>query len=85
METELTAPEIIELLDGPTAVARLLKIKPPSVSDWMVNGIPEGRLIELAASIEAKAPGRFSRKKRWPDRYMLIWPELAASEGAAHA
>jgi hypothetical protein len=77
MSTEMTAAEIIDALDGPTAVARMLNIRAPSVCDWYANGIPEGRLIELAARLEAKSEGRFSRKRKWPDRYLKIWPELA--------
>jgi DNA-binding transcriptional regulator YdaS (Cro superfamily) len=87
--------EIIKLLGGVTEVARLLGIKPPSVHAWQSSGIPEPRLIELAAHIEAKSGGRFSRRERWPDRFGFIWPELAADpgiyaapttqKGAAHA
>lgn len=69
--------EIIQLLGGATCVARLLGIKPPSVQGWLETGIPEGRLIELAAQIEVKSEGRFTRISRWPDRYAVIWPELA--------
>lgn len=73
----MTATEIIQLLGGVTAVARLLGIKPPSVHAWMVDGIPEARLIELAGQLEIKSGRRFTRKGRWPDRYGVIWPELA--------
>lgn len=74
--------EIIQLLGGVTAVAKLLGIKPPSVHAWQTEGIPEGRLIELAGQVEQKSGGRFSRKARWPDRYVAIWPELAATTPA---
>lgn len=73
----ITDSEIIHLLGGPTNVARSLGIKPPSVQGWLETGIPEGRLIELAAQIEVKSNGRFSRMLQWPERYALIWPELA--------
>jgi DNA-binding transcriptional regulator YdaS (Cro superfamily) len=69
--------EIISCLGGVTSVARMLGIKPPSVSGWMETGIPEGRLIELAAQIEKVSGGKFSRVGRWPDRYAFYWPELA--------
>jgi DNA-binding transcriptional regulator YdaS (Cro superfamily) len=82
MSNELTPVEIISLLGGPTSVARMLNIKPPSVSDWLDGGIPEGRLIELGAEIERRSNGRFSRRERWPDRYHLIWPELAGARAA---
>jgi len=82
----MTDSEIIRLLGGPAAVARICHIKPPSVHGWQDSGIPEGRLIELAALIESKADGRFTRKARWPDRYAQIWPELAGpTTEAAHA
>ena len=73
----MTDSEIIHLLGGPTAIARMLKIKPPSVHEWFATGIPEGRLRELAGQIEIKSDGRFSRRARWPDMYTFYWPELA--------
>lgn len=76
----MTATEIIQLLGGVTATARLLGIKPPSVHKWLQEGIPDSRLIELAGQIEIKSQGRFTRKERWPDRYADIWPELAVSQ-----
>ena len=79
---ELTHAQIIELLDGPTAVARLLNIKPPSVHAWITDGIPEPRLIALAAQIELKSGGQFSRKRRWPDKFHIFWPELIDKDGA---
>lgn len=78
----MTDPEIIELLGGITAVARMLEIKPPSVHAWLEDGIPEARLRELAGQIEIRAPGRFSRKDRWPDKYAFYWPELAQPQPA---
>lgn len=35
--------EIIEALGGTAAVARLCRVKSPSVSDWKKNGIPDAR------------------------------------------
>jgi hypothetical protein len=75
----MTDSEIISCLGGVTSVARMLRIKPPSVSGWMETGIPEGRLIELAAQIEKVSGGKFSRVGRWPDRYAFYWPELAST------
>ena len=75
----MTDSEIIQLLGGVTAVARLLGIKPPSVHSWIADGIPESRLIALAGQIEVKSGGRFSRRDRWPDRYQVYWPELATT------
>jgi DNA-binding transcriptional regulator YdaS (Cro superfamily) len=75
--------EIIKLLGGVTSVAKMLGIKPPSVHAWLESGIPEPRLIELAAQIEIKSEGRFTRKQRWPDRYAFYWPELATTDTTA--
>jgi DNA-binding transcriptional regulator YdaS (Cro superfamily) len=71
--------EIIKLLGGVTQVARLLSIKPPSVHGWIERGIPDGRLVELGAEIERLSGGKFSRRARWPDKYIFYWPELATS------
>lgn len=35
--------DIIERLDGPTAVARLCRIRPQAVSQWKRTGIPQAR------------------------------------------
>lgn len=53
---QLPAPgEIIDQLGGTTAVANLLGIKPPSVSEWrQKDRIPEGSLVRLAIHIERK-------------------------------
>lgn len=36
--------KIIDALGGTAAVAKLCKVKPPSVSEWRTNGIPDARL-----------------------------------------
>jgi len=72
----MTDQEIIQLLGGVTAVARMLGIKPPSVHAWLSDGIPEGRLRELAAQIEIRSDGRFTRRERWPENFAFYWPEL---------
>lgn len=74
----MTDTEIIHLLGGVTSVARMLEIKPPSVHAWLEDGIPEGRLRELAGQIEIKSAGRFTRRDRWPEKFAFYWPELAA-------
>ena len=78
--TDLTDAEIIKLLGGAPAVARMLNIKPPSVYEWVTDGMPEYRLRELAAQIEIKSGGRFTRMRRWPDNYAFYWPELAQAQ-----
>jgi DNA-binding transcriptional regulator YdaS (Cro superfamily) len=76
----MTNLEIIEALGGPVKIAALLQIKVPSVYGWLENGIPDYRLKELAASIEAATNGAFCRKKKWPTTYQIYWPELANTE-----
>lgn len=39
----LTASEIIDRLGGTSEVARICRIKPPSVSEWRASGIPPAR------------------------------------------
>lgn len=71
----LTPSEIIELLGGPTAVAKLLDIKPPSVIGWRSCGIPDDKLIRLAPLLEER--GVATRKELLPATWRQIWPELA--------
>lgn len=67
--------QLIKLLGGTTAVARLLGIKPPSVSGWNKSGvIPEDKLIRLAPVAESR--GIATRKQLFPKDYHLIWPEI---------
>lgn len=70
---------IIDLLGGTMAVARLLGTSGASISEWRRNGIPELRLVELAASIEqAGGPRRCELR---PDDWHRIWPELVGKRG----
>ena len=82
MNSPMTDPEIIQLLGGVTATARLLDIKPPSVHAWLHKGIPDGRMVELAAHVEQVSDGKFSRRERWPTKYSFYWPELANKQQA---
>jgi hypothetical protein len=45
----MDANKIIDDLGGTTAVADLCEVKPPSVSEWRVTGIPRARLQYLRA------------------------------------
>lgn len=66
---------LIEELGGTNAVAGLLNLKPPSVSDWKSNGrIPDDKLIRLAVIAESR--GICSRKELFPSDFGTIWPEL---------
>lgn len=80
MDAPITHTRLIELLEGPTAVARLLGIKPPSVMGWRENGIPDGRLQRLAVIAEQR--GHCKRWDLFPTDWHRIWPELIATEGA---
>lgn len=75
----MNASEIIDKLGGPTAVAKLLNIKPPSVHAWRTGGIPDDKLIRLAPTLE-KA-GITTRRELRPDDWAEIWPELADQAG----
>lgn len=43
----MNANEIIDALGGTAEVARLCGVKPPSVTQWRTNGIPQARLMYL--------------------------------------
>lgn len=43
----MDANTIIDRLGGTSEVARMCKVKPPSVSEWRRDGIPEPRLMYL--------------------------------------
>lgn len=43
----MNASEIIDALGGTAEVARLCNVRPPSVSEWKVKGIPEARRMYL--------------------------------------
>lgn len=43
----MNASEIIDALGGTAEVARICKVRPPSVSEWRVKGIPEARRMYL--------------------------------------
>lgn len=80
MRRTLNDSELIDRLGGTAVVARMLRIKPPSVHEWRSSGIPKQRLIQLGAEIEKSAG-----MKRWdlrPDDWHRIWPELIGQPGA---
>lgn len=60
------ANTVITRLGGTSAVAKICEIKPPSVHEWRVNGIPKARLQFLRVAYphvfegleEANAPPR---------------------------
>jgi DNA-binding transcriptional regulator YdaS (Cro superfamily) len=66
--------EIIDLLGGTFAVAKMCQISPPSVSQWRNNGLPGDKLVLLAAELEKKSDGKWSRKEI--PNWSQIWPDL---------
>ena len=76
----MKSEELIDRLGGTTAVAKLLDIKPPSVSAWRSTEIPTDKLIRLATIAEVR--GIATRKSLLPDLWQQIWPELADEKAA---
>jgi DNA-binding transcriptional regulator YdaS (Cro superfamily) len=70
----MNTTEIIAFLGGTFAVAKLCKVSAPAVSQWRNNGMPSDKLIMLAAELEKKSEGKFSRKEI--ENWQQIWPEL---------
>ncbi len=80
----MTDVELINSLGGCVAVANILQIKPPSVSEWLKkNAIPEGRRIRLAVVAEDR--GIAKRKDIFPKDYAEIWIELRDPKSKAAA
>jgi DNA-binding transcriptional regulator YdaS (Cro superfamily) len=72
----MTNNEIIDILGGTTKVAKLCGVTLPSVSQWRNNGIPQDKLIFLAASLEKASDGKYTRKQMFPQTWQDIWTEL---------
>ena len=68
--------EIIDVLGGTTKVAKLCGISPAAVSQWRTAGVPQEKLVFLAAQLEKKSKGKYSRKGMFPSNWHQIWPEL---------
>lgn len=61
---------LIDQLGGPTAVARMCNIKPPSVLGWRKRGIPPDRCPE----IERATNGKWTCELLRPD---VAWVRIA--------
>ena len=72
-----------EALGGPSALARALGIKPPTVSEWRVGARPVP--IERCVAIEQATGGEVRRWDLRPEDWYRIWPELIGAEGAPPA
>jgi DNA-binding transcriptional regulator YdaS (Cro superfamily) len=55
--------DIIESLGGPTAVAGMTGVRPPSVVEWRSRGIPADR----CPAIEKATEGKFTVEQLRPD------------------
>jgi DNA-binding transcriptional regulator YdaS (Cro superfamily) len=73
----MNSNELIEKLGGTCAVAELVGVKPPSVSEWKLGSIPDSKLIRLAVVAEEK--GIATRKSLFPNNWAEIWPELVGN------
>jgi hypothetical protein len=74
--TDLPTSKIIDLMGGPTEVAKMCNVSPQAVSQWRQHGIPKGQLVILAARLE-RATGFLITRRSMFDDYAEIWPELA--------
>lgn len=72
----LTSSQLIDLLGGTKAVAKLAKVSPAAVTHWRTNDISEGKLLFLAAELEKQSHGLVTRKTLFPKTYKFVWPEL---------
>ena len=71
---------VMQILGGPAAVARFLRIRDPSVHGWRRDGIPPYRMEQLAPEIERVSGGKYSRRAICPDVWGDRWPELIDAE-----
>jgi DNA-binding transcriptional regulator YdaS (Cro superfamily) len=74
--TDLPSGRIIDLMGGPSEVAKMCNVSPQAVSQWRVHGIPKGQLVILAARLERATGFLITRRSMFND-YADIWPELA--------
>lgn len=63
---------VIDRLGGPSEVARMCKVRAPSVTNWRKRGIP----IERCVQIERAMHGSVMRWDLRPTDWWDIWPEL---------
>lgn len=68
--------EIINILGGTSKVSRLCGVTAAAVCQWRKKGIPEDRMIYLAASLEKATDGAITRKSLFPENWQNIWVEL---------
>lgn len=64
----------IEAIGGLTALANLLDVKPPTVSQWKSGDRPVP--IQFCKKIEIATNGKVTCKDLRPNDWESIWPEL---------
>jgi DNA-binding transcriptional regulator YdaS (Cro superfamily) len=72
----MEAKTLFDILGGPTKIAKLCGISVAGASQWRNTGVPNDRLIFLAAEIEKATEGNVSRQMLFPHNWKQIWPEL---------
>ena len=68
--------EIINLLGGTSKVSRMCGVSPSAICQWRKKGIPQDRLIFVAATLEQLSDGKYTRKQMFPNSWQDIWIEL---------
>lgn len=70
----------IEIVGGAAPLAKLLSVTTQAVCFWRdgKRRFPEA----LGARLEEVTGGAVSRRRLWPTRWHLIWPELIGTTGA---
>lgn len=74
----MDANKIINDLGGTAEVARLCGVRPPSVSEWRINGVPAARLMYLQLlrpdvfKVEDKKPAEPEATYTGPDKRLGI-------------
>lgn len=86
--SKITFNDLIDVFKSIANIARYCGVKPPSVCGWRDTGsIPESKLILMAPYIESKTKNSerpFTRKTMFPDKWHVIWPELADGDKAVN-
>ena len=71
---------VVDCLGSDAALAALLGISGPAVSQWRKRGTV--LRAEYCTAIERATDGQVTRRDLRPDDWHLIWPELAEREVA---
>ena len=72
---------VVDCLGSDAALAALLKISAPAVSQWRKRGTV--LKAEYCTAIERATGGQVTRRDLRPNDWQQIWPELAAPASPA--